>query len=64
MLTNWKRRARKFLVSEDGPTTVEYAVLLALLVGMMVASIWYVRAQAVGVHDDIATGLTDVGFFK
>ena len=32
----------RFLRDADGPTAVEYAVLLALLVGAMVASITYV----------------------
>ena len=64
MSKKWKSRVTKFLKAEDGPTTVEYCVLLALMVGMMIASLWYVRAQAVGVHTDIADGLTDVGFFR
>ena len=55
----WKKKIRTFLVSEDGPTAVEYAVLLALLAGAMVSSIWYVRAQAVGLSNDIVTGMDD-----
>jgi Flp pilus assembly pilin Flp len=31
----------KFIKSEDGPTAVEYAIMLALLVGMMIASIGF-----------------------
>ncbi len=32
-------RARQFLVSEDGPTTVEYAVMLALIVAVAIGTI-------------------------
>ena len=38
---------RKFLVREDGPTAVEYAVMLALIVGACIASV-NVLAQAAG----------------
>lgn len=33
------RRAKEFLRSEDGPTTTEYAALLALVIGMAMMSI-------------------------
>ncbi len=33
------KRILRFLTDEDGPTAVEYAVLLALLVGMMVLAV-------------------------
>ena len=42
----------RFLRSEDGPTVVEYAVLLALLVGMMVASITFVGDEIHGISED------------
>ncbi len=32
------KKVRRFLVSEDGPTAVEYAVMLALIVGMCLAA--------------------------
>jgi pilus assembly protein Flp/PilA len=38
---------RRFLVREDGPTAVEYAVMLALIVGACIASVT-VLAQAAG----------------
>ena len=38
---------RRFLVREDGPTAVEYAVMLALIVGACIASV-NVLAQAAG----------------
>ena len=33
------KRLLKFLVNEDGPTAVEYAVMLALIVGAAMAGI-------------------------
>jgi pilus assembly protein Flp/PilA len=32
MLRQWKRRVQEFYRSEDGPTAVEYAVMLALII--------------------------------
>ena len=39
------------LREDDGPTAVEYAVLLALLVGAMVTSINLVGDEVQAVHD-------------
>ncbi|MFQ5806857.1 MAG: Flp family type IVb pilin [Phycisphaerae bacterium] len=33
------RRVREFLVSEDGPTATEYAVMLALIIVVSIAAI-------------------------
>jgi pilus assembly protein Flp/PilA len=38
---------RRFLANEDGPTAVEYAVMLALIVGACIASV-NVLANAAG----------------
>jgi pilus assembly protein Flp/PilA len=32
MLSQWKRRMQEFYRREDGPTAVEYAVMLALII--------------------------------
>lgn len=53
------KKAQRFLVSEDGPTAVEYAVLLALMVGMMITAIMYVGFEAQEVSEDVVTGLDD-----
>ena len=39
--------ARKFLVSEDGPTAVEYAVMLALIIVVCLTAI-----QAIGTNSN------------
>ncbi|MCX7400644.1 MAG: Flp family type IVb pilin [Planctomycetales bacterium] len=40
------RSVRNFLVSEDGPTAVEYAVMLALIVIVCLASVSAVGSNA------------------
>jgi pilus assembly protein Flp/PilA len=52
-MTTLANRVRTFLVSEDGPTAVEYAVMLALI---LVACI--VMVQTLGTS--VATTFTDV----
>ncbi len=47
----------RFLTSDDGPAAVEYAVLLALLVGMMVASIQLVGNEYFAISDRNAEAL-------
>jgi len=39
MLSNLKRRVVDFLKAEDGPTAVEYAVMLALIVVVCITAI-------------------------
>ncbi len=38
-MNSFARRIRRFLASEDGPTAVEYAVLLALIIAVCIASV-------------------------
>jgi len=45
------QRLIRFILNEDGPTAVEYAVLLALLVGAMVASLTYVGSEIKGISE-------------
>ncbi len=49
----------RFLRDESGPTAVEYAVLLALLVGMMIASMTYVGDEAKAMSDICVNGIDD-----
>ena len=50
-------KVKKFLACEDGPTTVEYAVLLALMVGMMVSAIIYVGSESQEISEDVVKGM-------
>ena len=44
-------RIRKFLTDDSGPTSVEYAVMLAMIVGVCIASV-NVLANGVGASFD------------
>ncbi len=38
-------RMRRLMASEDGPTAVEYAMMLALIVVVCVGRIWFIGIQ-------------------
>jgi len=38
-MRHWLEKATRFLRSEDGPTAVEYAVMLALIIVVCIAAI-------------------------
>ena len=48
---------KKFLVSEDGPTAVEYAVMLALIVVVCLTAIQTIGTNANTTFDSVATKL-------
>ena len=50
-------KMHRFLVSEDGPTAVEYAVMLALIVIVCLTAIQAIGTQAQGTFQDIADEL-------
>jgi pilus assembly protein Flp/PilA len=54
------RRLQSFLREEDGPTTVEYAVMLALIVGACLASINSMANQTAASFDESASELSSV----
>lgn len=49
---------KKFLVSEDGPTAVEYAVMLALIIVVCLAAVSAVGSNANAKFDKVADYLT------
>lgn len=49
---------KKFLVSEDGPTAVEYAVMLALIIVVCLAAISTVGNSANSKFQEIGSYLT------
>ena len=51
MIQKIQTRVLKFLKSEDGPTIVEYAILLALIASMAVAAIIYVGVEINGISE-------------
>ena len=60
-----KKLLLKFLRSEDGPTSVEYAVMLAMLLGVCIASIGLVGQETKdsmdGSSDRIETAFDESG---
>ena len=45
-MTKFANSVKKFLVSEDGPTAVEYAVMLALIIVVCLAAVSTVGTRA------------------
>lgn len=58
-----KTRVWEFICSEDGPTAVEYAFMLALIIVVCIASIGAVGQSTVELFDEITTSdaLTGAG---
>lgn len=52
-------KVRRFLVSEDGPTAVEYAIMLALIVIVCLTAIQSIGQNANSAFQDIADDLNN-----
>ena len=50
-------KVQRFLVSEDGPTAVEYAVMLALIVIVCLTAIRSIGTNASATFQNVATEL-------
>jgi pilus assembly protein Flp/PilA len=57
MKRNFLNHIQRFLASEDGPTAVEYAVMLALIVIVCLVSIQAIGTRANQTFNSIATAL-------
>jgi pilus assembly protein Flp/PilA len=51
------KKMQRFLVSEDGPTAVEYAVMLALIVIVCLAAISSIGTQSSSTFNTVAQSL-------
>jgi pilus assembly protein Flp/PilA len=58
MKNSFLKSVRNFLVSEDGPTAVEYAVMLALIVIVCLASVSAVGSNANAKFNKVKTALS------
>ncbi len=56
-MTNLTNSVKKFLVSEDGPTAVEYAVMLALIVIVCLTAIKAIGTNSSATFQNIADEL-------
>jgi pilus assembly protein Flp/PilA len=52
-------KVQRFLKSEDGPTAVEYAIMLALIVIVCLTAIQAIGTNANSAFQDIATDLNN-----
>jgi pilus assembly protein Flp/PilA len=55
------KKVQHFLVSEDGPTSVEYAVMLALIVIVCLTAIQAIGTNANSTFNRIANSLSSTG---
>jgi pilus assembly protein Flp/PilA len=53
-MSKWFARASRFLREEDGPTAVEYAVMLALIIVVCIAAITTLGTNANGTFSNVA----------
>ena len=53
-MKNWIEAAKRFLKAEDGPTAVEYAVMLALIIVVCIAAISTLGSNANGTFKNVA----------
>ena len=54
------KKVQRFLVSEDGPTAVEYAVMLALIIIVCLAAISSIGTNANTTFQNVANSLGSV----
>ena len=52
----------KFLKSEDGPTAVEYAVVIGLILLVVMVSVQLLQTKTGVVYDKVGTELQNAGF--
>lgn len=57
-MKNLTLKMRRFLVSEDGPTAVEYAVMLALIVIVCLTAIQSIGSNAKTTFSNVAGSLS------
>lgn len=55
------KKVQRFLVSEDGPTAVEYAVMLALIVIVCLAAINSIGQNANTTFQNVANSIQGTG---
>lgn len=57
-MKNFAKKVQRFLVSEDGPTAVEYAVMLALIIIVCLAAISAIGTNANTTFSKVAQSLS------
>jgi pilus assembly protein Flp/PilA len=54
-MQNFTRKIKRFLASEDGPTAVEYAVMLALIIVVCLTAIQAVGTNAASTFNTVSS---------
>ena len=54
----WYRTVKRFLVAEDGPTAVEYAVMLALIIVVCIGAITTLGQNASNTFNNVSLNET------
>jgi pilus assembly protein Flp/PilA len=57
VMKSFATKLRRFLVSEDGPTAVEYAVMLSLIIVVCLAAITTIGTNASSVFSRVANSI-------
>ena len=57
-MKNFAKKIKRFLASEDGPTAVEYAVMLALIIVICLATISTLGQNAKSQFVNVSNALT------
>jgi len=58
VMKNFAKKVQRFLVSEDGPTAVEYAVMLALIVVVCLGAVQAIGTNASATFQSVAAQLS------
>jgi pilus assembly protein Flp/PilA len=61
LLSSLRRHVVRFLCNEDGPTAVEYAVMLALIIVVCISAITALGSNADNTFSYVATQVGAVG---
>ena len=56
-MKSFAQKLRRFMVSEDGPTAVEYAVMLALIICVCLAAIGTIGTNANMIFSSVAKSI-------
>ncbi len=60
-MKNFALKVKKFLLAEDGPTAVEYAVMLALIIVVCLAAISAIGDNASTTFNNVSESLAGAG---
>jgi pilus assembly protein Flp/PilA len=60
-MSKWFGLVERFLTSEDGPTAVEYAVMLALIIVVCITAISVLGSSANGTFSNVALNAASGG---